>query len=124
MKRGEIRLMKRKLTARSKKRRARRDTVTLPLAEWLQDALMQMPAECFRSRSQAERSCLMLAAHEGVLAMAEHFHQVRAARPLRRSDLVFRLEVKPGCVGRAAEAELQARAIEQVLRAATRAARV
>ena len=116
--------MKPKLTARSKKRQARKTSVPLPLAEWVHDALAQVPAEFFRSRSQAERSCLMLAAHEGLLAMAEYFQQIRATRPLRRSDLVFRLEVKPGCVGRAAEAEQQARAIEQVLRAATRAARV
>ena len=116
--------MKRKVQSGTRRSACAGKSVRIPLADWLEEALAQVPAELFRNRSQAELSLLMLAAHEGMLAMAEHFDRIRNARALKRSDLVFRLEVKPGTVGRAAEMEQQARAIEAVLNAATRASKV
>jgi hypothetical protein len=94
--------------------------LSVPAADWLLEMLdgdttAGAPGGVRLTRDEL----LMLATHEGVLAITEHLERLQAERPLRRSDLVFRFEVKAGEIGRAARAESEARAINAVLAAAT-----
>ena len=111
--------MKRRSSQTATHATARR-RLSVPAADWLLDLLDGDTASGAPGGVRLTRDeLLMLAAHEGVLAITEHLERLQAERPLRRSDLVFRFEVKAGEIGRAARAESEARAINAVLAAAT-----
>jgi hypothetical protein len=95
----------------------------IPLNELIEELLERAP-EVMRSGSakKARDAYVMLAAYEGVMAMAEYFEKIQEKRRVWRSDLVFRFEVVPGRIGRAAQAEQESRAIDAVLEAAARSA--
>lgn len=107
--------------ARKSKRAARR--VTLPLSEAIEEVLAKIPAPMREGGlKEAQADYALLALYEGLLALGEHFEKLEKSRPVRRSDLVFRFQVVPGVVGRAAQVEQESRTIEALLNAAIDAA--
>lgn len=106
---------------RSAQRKSR--AASLPLNELIEEVLAKLPRPLKVSgRKRGQNAYLMLAAYEGLLALSEYFDRIEEKRNVWRSDLVFRFEVVPGVKGRAAEAEEESRAIENVLKAAVKSA--
>ena len=94
--------------------------VTLPVSDAIAEVLSKVPAPM--KGAKAKDNYALLALYEGLLTLSEHFEAIEKTRHLRRSDLVFRFEVVPGVVGRAAQAEQESRAIDALLDAARDAA--
>lgn len=115
--------MKRRIKPRLPSLPAEARVISIPLDDLIEEVLEKLPRPLKVSgRKRGKNAYAMLALFEGLLALSEYFDQIEAKRNVWRSDLVFRFHVIPGVKGRAAEAEEESRAIDQVLKAAVRSA--